>query len=86
MKKTNLDSLLREIQDGGWTPGLTDESYQNIIESGFRAKNLALAARLSGWRGSTQVRSSNVKRSVSGGLFTRGIWRRDGNQSHKSGT
>jgi hypothetical protein len=27
MKKTNLDSLLRELQDGGWTPGLTEESY-----------------------------------------------------------
>ncbi len=42
--KTNLDSLLRELRQKGWTPGLTRESYQGIIETGLRGKNLALAS------------------------------------------
>ena len=41
--KTKLDSVLQEVRQAGWTPGLTEESYASIIRAGFRGKNLALA-------------------------------------------
>jgi len=42
--KTNLASLLERLRDGGWTPGLTEESYDLVIRAGLRGKNLALAS------------------------------------------
>jgi len=41
--KPNLDSLLESLRDRGWEPELTGKSYTNIIEAGFRSKNLLLA-------------------------------------------
>ena len=41
--KTKLASLLAELRRAGWDPTLTDESYDNIIASGLRSKNLPLA-------------------------------------------
>ena len=44
MKKTNLGSVLKELRDRGWPPGLTEQSYINeIIGAGLRGKNLPLA-------------------------------------------
>ena len=50
--KTNLDSIspstaseLKEaLEECGWEPGMTDETYEAIIAAGFRSKNLLLAA------------------------------------------
>ena len=42
--KTKLDSLLAKLQSRDWEPGLSDESYQNIIDAGLHGKNLPLAA------------------------------------------
>jgi hypothetical protein len=42
--KTKLDSLLADLESSGWEPGLSDESYQNIINAGLGGKNLPLAA------------------------------------------
>ena len=39
-----LDSLLADLQSYGWEPGLSDESYQFIIDTGLHKKNLPLAA------------------------------------------
>jgi hypothetical protein len=41
--KTNLASVLDTLQAEGWEPGLTEESYQNILGTGLRRKNLPLA-------------------------------------------
>jgi hypothetical protein len=41
--KTKLDSVLNHLQDHGFTPELTGETYQDIINSGLRSKNLPLA-------------------------------------------
>ena len=42
--KTKLDSLCDSLRSEGWNPRLTEQSYQHIIECGFRGKNLSLAA------------------------------------------
>lgn len=42
--KTKLDTLSRELRAGGWEPGLSEQSYEHIIDCGLRGKNLALAA------------------------------------------
>ena len=41
--KTRLVSLLDELKGKGWTPRLTERSYENIIAAGLRGKNLPLA-------------------------------------------
>jgi hypothetical protein len=41
--KTNLDSVLRELADHGLAANLTDATYENIIGTGVRSKNLGLA-------------------------------------------
>lgn len=43
-RKTKLDSISDALRAGGWEPGLTPESYENIAAAGLRGKNLALAA------------------------------------------
>ena len=43
MSKPKLDSLLDELSDCGWSPGLDHESYQRILDSGLRGKNILLA-------------------------------------------
>ena len=42
-EKTKLDSLLGELADQGWEPGLTRASYQSILGSRLRGKNIPLA-------------------------------------------
>jgi hypothetical protein len=41
--ETKLDSLLADLEDHGWSPGLTRGSYQRILDSGLRGKNILLA-------------------------------------------
>lgn len=41
--KTNLASLLAELRDSGFEPTLTEASYESIIDTGLKAKNLPLA-------------------------------------------
>src|SRR5262245_23176606 len=47
-EKAGLDQVSRlrgQLEEQGWEPGLTAQTYQNIIErSGLRSKNHALAA------------------------------------------
>jgi hypothetical protein len=42
-QKLNLDSVLDTMRAKGWKPGLTEESYCNIIATGMHSKNLPLA-------------------------------------------
>ena len=42
-KKADLASVCDELRDRGWKPTLADESYQHIIDTGLRSKNLPLA-------------------------------------------
>ena len=42
--RSKVDSLLNELKDRGWEPGLTEESYELIIEAGITRKNQVLAA------------------------------------------
>jgi hypothetical protein len=42
--KRNLGSILDALRAKGREPGLTEESYRNIIDAGFRSKNLPLAS------------------------------------------
>lgn len=41
--KTNLDSVLQDLKDSGFDPGLNGTWYESIASCGFRAKNLQLA-------------------------------------------
>jgi hypothetical protein len=41
--KTDLDSLLRILRDGGWNPELEEKSYRDIMGTSLQAKNLPLA-------------------------------------------
>lgn len=42
--KTKLDSFCDSLRSEGWEPGLTERSYQRIIDCGLYGKNLSLAA------------------------------------------
>jgi hypothetical protein len=41
--KTKLDSVLSALRAEGWEPTLNEASYRNIVDAGFRSKNLMLA-------------------------------------------
>jgi hypothetical protein len=42
-EKTNLDSVLTHLGENGWEPTLTEASYQAVVATGLRPKNLPLA-------------------------------------------
>lgn len=42
-QKSNLDSILQDLIDSGFDPGLKRDWYQEIADTGLRAKNLQLA-------------------------------------------
>lgn len=41
--KTNLASILKRVEESGWTPTLSEDSYQAIMSIGLRSKSLPLA-------------------------------------------
>lgn len=43
-RKTKLDTLLAQLEIKGWEPGLTERSYELLVESGISSKNFGLAA------------------------------------------